>query len=90
MSQSQFRLQKDQYQKAFIFCFNYFDQDKDGYLSRKEFRNFLGSLKRKLNFTLTSQISDHCFDGINKANPNLIAPAELQREMEHYYYNVNF
>ena len=73
-----------------MFCFNYFDQDKDGYLNRKEFRSFLGSLKNKLNFTLTTQISDYCFDGVRKARPELISPAELEQEMNHYYYNVNF
>ena len=90
MNQSNFRLKRDQYNKAFMFCFNYFDQDKDGYLNKLEFRTFLGSLRRKLNFTLTQQISDYCFDGINKTKPGLISPAELRKEMEHYYYNVNF
>ena len=90
MSQSTFRLQQDQYHKALMFCFNYFDQDKDGYLNRKEFRSFLGSLKNKLNFTLTTQISDYCFDGIKKAHPELISPRELEAEMGHFYYNVNF
>ena len=90
MNQSNYRLQPDQYNKALMFCFKYFDQDKDGYLSRKEFRSFLGSLKNKLNFTLTTQISDYCFDGIKKANPNFISPSELEAEMNHYYYKVNF
>ena len=88
--QSNFRLDKDQYHKALMFCFNYFDHDKDGHLDRKEFRAFLGSLKNKLNFTLTTQISDHCFQSIHKKREGLISPKELENEMQHFYYNVNF
>ena len=83
------RLTQNQYNKALVFTFNYFDQDKDGYLNRKEFGSMLGSLRNKLNFSLTSQISDYTFNSIPKANPNLISVQELEREMGHFYYNVN-
>ena len=87
---SQQRLNEQQYSKAHNFCFNYFDVDKDGFLNRKEFRTFLGSLKNKLDFTLTTQISDHCFDSIQKKNRELLSPVELEHEMKTFYYNVNF
>ena len=89
MNQSQQRLTNEQYNKALMFCFNYFDQDKDGRLSRIEFRKFLGSLKNKLNFTLTTQISDYCFDSIPKQDKEYMNPRELEQVMGHYYYNVN-